>query len=435
MQIQNPYVQYMYSYPHKTAYRELKNVEIKAFFDQLIGKKNSLYFHIPFCQYKCGYCNLFSLAGQSKQMMKDYVKAMETQVKQLSQALPKGAKFADLTIGGGTPLSLPEDLLERIFELAREYFLFEQEKVPIIVETSPNQTTKSKLNILKKNGVTRISIGVQSFKQEELIALSRFHTVEAAKNALELIRAVGFSCVNIDLIYGIPGQTKESIKYSIEQVLLDPPEELFVYPLYVKEGTGLYRQKISQEKETYALYQWIREKLIQEGYYPCSMRRFVRKDTIKETAKHSLCGFGNTISIGCGGRSYIGNLHFCTPYAVKQEQCMKIVKAYMEKEDYLQVNYGFLLNEEEQKRRYVIKHILFDQGILKEDYQQHFGTEVEKDFPLLKNWEENGYAIHTPTCITLTEKGFSLSDYLGPQLISTTVLERMKEWSEEDARK
>ena len=90
MQIKNPYIQYMYSYPHKTAYRTLENVNVKAYLNRLIGEKNSLYFHVPFCQYKCGYCNLFSLAGQSEQMMLDYVDAMERHAKQISQVLPSG---------------------------------------------------------------------------------------------------------------------------------------------------------------------------------------------------------------------------------------------------------------------------------------------------------------------------------------------------------
>lgn len=436
MQIKNPYIQYMYSYPHKTAYRTLENVNVKAYLNRLIGEKNSLYFHVPFCQYKCGYCNLFSLAGQSEQMMLDYVDAMERHAKQMSQVLPSGIEFEDLTIGGGTPLILPQDLLERIFNIAKEYFGFYPKKGPVIVETSPNQTTASKLELLKKNGTTRISIGVQSFHDDELKALSRFHTVETAKHALSLIKATGFSCMNIDLIYGMPGQTKASLLESVEQAIVFEPEELFVYPLYIKNGTELYRQKENantyQPEDTYELYRFIREILRERGYHPYSMRRFVKST---KTEKTSFCGFGNTISIGCGGRSYVGNLHFCTPYAVRQDNCLKIVQDYMERENHLQVDYGFVLDEDEQKRRYVIKHILFGTGICKEDYRQHFHSSVEVDFPQLTEWVEQGYAENQEKNIVLTETGFMLSDYLGPQLISSKVAMRMKEWKETDGTK
>lgn len=106
MYVENPYIQYMYSYPHKTAYAPLQNIDLRDYFPKLAGRENSLYFHIPFCQYKCGYCNLFSVAGQSEQSavshqtMSDYIDAMERQSAQLSAALPEGITFVDLTFGG-----------------------------------------------------------------------------------------------------------------------------------------------------------------------------------------------------------------------------------------------------------------------------------------------------------------------------------------------
>lgn len=448
MRIDNPYVQYMYSYPHKTAYRRLDGIDLKTFFPYLAGQENSLYFHIPFCQYKCGYCNLFSLAGQPESMMEQYVDAMERQAEQMRKVLPAGVEFADLTLGGGTPLILPEYLLERVFRISEEYFNFrsgecavgermnpERESLgfqssahPIVVETSPNQTTEQKLWLLKEHGVTRLSIGVQSFQEKELETLCRFHRAETAKRALQDIRKVGFSCVNIDLIYGIPGQTKESLLDSLEQALDFQPEELFIYPLYVKPGTALHQQGAKQHPETFEMYQCVRERLEKAGYHSYSMRRFVRG--AKNVQETSLCGFGNTISVGCGGRSYIGNLHFCTPYAVQQEHCISLVENYIRKKDYMNVAFGYLLSDDEQKHRYVIKHILFGQGISRKDYRQHFGGEAEQDFEPIAKWLDEGYAVRTENYITLTDQGIALSDYLGPQLISDEVREKMKSWRE-----
>lgn len=450
MQSNYPYIQYMYSYPHKTAYETLRDVDLKTYLKELLGKENSLYFHIPFCQYKCGYCNLFSVAGQQESIMTAYVDALERQATQLAQAIPENAVFNDLTLGGGTPLLLPEHLLRRVFQIAKTYFKFaafseeetkvvslENEKIPIIVETSPNQTTKEKLAILKEMGVTRVSIGVQSFQQEELERLHRFHKVETAKKALHLLKEANFSCVNVDLIYGIPGQTKESLLDSLKQAVAFAPEELFVYPLYVKPGTYLYQQEAELSKDTYEMYQCVREHLAKAGYEPCSMRRFVKtagKKTVAEKPfeKSSLCGFGNTLSIGCGGRSYLGNLHFCTPYAVQQNHCLSIINEYIAQTDFMQVTNGFILSKEEEMRRYVIRHILFGKGICREDYRKHFKEEAEQDFSQLQDWIEKGYAVITKEAITLTKEGFGLSDYLGPQLISDDVAKRMKQWREKD---
>ena len=513
-QIENPYVQYMYSYPHKTAYGSLEDVYLNDYLDELIGKENSLYFHIPFCQYKCGYCNLFSAAGQSEKWMQDYVEAMERQAEQLAKIMPEGVKFSDLTLGGGTPLILPEELLRKIFFMARHYFGFETDGHSVVVETSPNQTTKEKLLLLKQEGVSRVSIGVQSFIKEELVALHRFHDVDTARQALEAIREMNFDCMNVDLIYGIPGQTMDSLLYSLRQALEYEPEEIFIYPLYVKPGTYLYQQGAVRNQETFQMYHMVREVLCEAGYQPHSMRRFVKEKknldgvnvrdinclkidgnlknqnleiekNIKNYGKfknenvqsleiankkyeelknennqslevgnlkylegygavennlvnpqkkvvdnlpESLCGFGNTISIGCGGRSYIGNLHFCTPYAVKQKDCIASIKEYIGRSDYLQVPHGFLLSREEQKRRYVIKHILFGKGINCKDYREHFQDEVTEAFPQIKEWEQDGYVAIEKDYITLTEEGFALSDYLGPQFISQEVRKKTEEY-------
>ena len=427
--MENPYVQYMYSYPHKTAYRKLEGISLKEYLPCLKQGENSLYVHIPFCQYKCGYCNLFSLAGKEEKFMEQYVDALEEHARQLYKMIPQEIKFQDLTLGGGTPLILPEKLLHRVFSIVKTYFRFSEERIPIIVETSPNQTTKKKLEILREYGVSRVSIGVQSFQEQELKTLHRFHTPDAAKQALNIIQKMDFACMNVDLIYGIPGQSMESLENSLKQALEYEPEELFVYPLYIKQDTALQQKGVEQSPNTFKMYKFVRDFLEKAGYTSCSMRRFVRKDNLPPQNSSKLCGFGNTISLGCGGRSYIGNLHFCTPYAVKQEACLKIVEEYLNTTDYTLVSHGYILSEEEQKRRYVIKHILFDTGIHRQNYQQHFGSDVIQDFPLLVEWEKKGYLRMDKKRIFLTEEGFALSDYLGPQLISKEVQEKMEAFS------
>lgn len=424
--MENPYVQYMYSYPHKTAYRGLEGVSLKEYLPCLESRENSLYVHIPFCQYKCGYCNLFSLAGKEEVFMEQYIDALERHARQLSLVLPEQVQFQDLTLGGGTPLILPERLLNRVFAIVKKYFRFAKEMFPIVVETSPNQTNKEKLEILKEHGVSRVSIGVQSFQEEELKSLHRFHSINTAKEALYTIKEMEFECLNIDLIYGIPGQTMESLEISIKQALEFKPEELFVYPLYIKQDTPLQQEGMVQSERTFEMYKFVRGFLEKAGYVSCSMRRFVRKDRISQKNVSELCGFGNTISLGCGGRSYIGNLHFCMPYAVKQDDCLKIVEEYIRRTDYTQISHGYILSEEEQKRRYVIKHILFDTGIYKLDYHQYFNAEVMRDFPILKEWKKQGYLQEDEVRLRLTANGFALSDYLGPKLISKEVREKME---------
>lgn len=423
----DPYIQYMYSYPHKTAYGPLTGIRWEDYAGRLCGRENSLYFHIPFCQSKCGYCNLFSVAGQGEELMEHYVEAMERQAAQWSAALCAGTVFADLTLGGGTPLLLPERLLERVFRIASDVMGFEEQGHPVIVETSPGQTTEEKLLLLKEHHVTRISMGVQSFHAEELKAIHRNHSPEQVERAMEWIQKVGFPCVNLDLIYGIPGQTEESLRRSVDRALSFEPDELFVYPLYIKKDTYLFGKGVRRSADTYEMYRGIRSYLREQGYIPYSMRRFVRKagtDGISDDACGSgegtaaSCGFGNTVSIGCGGRSYIDHLHFCTPYAVRHSECMEYLQQYIDQDDYHQIRHGYLLSPEEQRRRFVIKNVLFDSGLSKEDYTAAFSGDVEADFPVLREWMARGYAVETEGVIRLTEEGFSLSDHLGPMLVS-----------------
>lgn len=427
----DPYQQYMYSYPHKTAYGSLTGIHLSDYMDRLTGQQNSLYIHLPFCQYKCGYCNLFSIAGNDTELMKNYVEHMEEQAAQLAGLLKDGTCFKDLTLGGGTPLLLESDLLRQIFRMVKKYFDFDVSSQPVAVETSPRQTTPEKLELLKEYAVNRISIGVQSFQEKELETLHRQHSAGEARRALQLIRRFGFDCVNIDIIYGIPGQDKESLLNSLEQALSYQPEELFVYPLYVKPGTGLYQEGVQTSSDALELYRVAKDFLQKAGYVRKSMRRFVRREYLAAEGflgNGRLCGFDNTISLGCGGRSYIGNLHFCTPYMVGQEACRKQLMRYLEQQDFQNIHHGYLLNQNETKRRYVIKHLLYDRGICRKDYQEHFGREVERDFPILIAWQEEQLVEQGKEWISLTEEGMDWSDYLGPQFISEEVAEKMTAW-------
>ncbi len=426
----NPYVQYMYSYPHKTAYRPLTDICFQDYASMLAGKGHGLYLHIPFCQSKCGYCNLFSVTGLCQEAVDKYLDTVECQSRQYQEVLDSvRTEFSELVIGGGTPLFLTESQLERMFGILKEHFRFGGKR-DLVVETAPNQTTREKLEILRQSGVSRISMGIQSFNDGELLTLRRQHNARKAREALELIKAFDFPCVNVDFIYGIPGQTKESLLESLREVLRFEPEEIFLYPLYVKHGARMEREGAVLEPEAaYAQYQAACGFLHGEGFCQDSMRRFVRRDTGRAFSE---CGFGTSIGLGCGGRSYLGKLHFCSPYAITRNECLARLNDYENTKDFMKITHGIILSEEEQKRRYVIRHLLIRPGIDLGRYRELFGRDVMEDFPLLREWMEQGLAVVCGTrlrrYVTLTESGLGLSDYLGPQLISPEVAKSMQEW-------
>lgn len=417
------YQQYMYSYPHKTAYRALPDLDIRDYLPRLTGEDNSLYFHIPFCEAKCGYCNLFSVTGRDPSYIERYLDAVE---KQLRQYHLENYIFSDVTVGGGTPLILEEKQLERLFSII-DKGMGEVQDYPVIIETSPNQTTERKLEIAKAHHTQRISIGIQSFQEEELKRLCRIHSVDQARKAVSAIRKQGFACMNLDVIYGIPGQTRESLGETLREALFYQPEELFIYPLYVKLGTPLADRGERRSEQTRLFYEMIREYLLHHGYAQYSMRRFVRSD-VASTTPAETCGFANTLSLGCGGRSYLGNLHFCTPYSVRQTECIRRLDAYLAAQDYTKISHGIILDEDEEKRRYVIKNIMFASGLDVCEYHRIFAGDLKKEFPVLSEWENKGYLRESGGYYLLTEEGMAHSDALGPQLISERVRGLMCEW-------
>ncbi len=421
------YIQYMYSYPHKTAYRPLKGVYLRDYASVLAGKGHGLYLHIPFCQSKCGYCNLFSVTGLGQEAADRYLTAVERQSSQYQEILTSvGTEFSELVIGGGTPLYLTVQQLERMFHIVTCYFRF-SEKRSLVVETAPNQTTREKLELLKQAGVSRISMGIQSFSDKELSVLGRQHNAEKARQAFALIKTYDFPCVNVDFIYGIPGQTAASLLESLKEALQFEPEEIFLYPLYVKHGARMEREGVVLEPETaFAQYQAASSFLRGNGYRQDSMRRFVRQTTARAFSE---CGFGTSIGLGCGGRSYLGKLHFCSPYAITRSDCLARLKDYENTADFMEITHGIILSEEEIKRRYVIRHLLIRPGLELERYQELFGEDVLDAFSLLRAWIEQGYAVLEENgFLSLTEAGLGVSDYLGPQLISPAVDQAMHEW-------
>ena len=429
----NIYQQYMYNYPHKTAYRPI-HADLRDHFSKLKTTDNTLYIHLPFCETKCGYCNLFTIAGKKSSYYDQYIDALERQAIAYAPHL-QGVTFQNLILGGGTPLILNTDQLARVFNIVQNCLKIDLASLNTVVETAPRQTTAEKLALLKSFHVNRLSIGVESFINSELRSIFRFHSEAESDTAIELILKHQFDVVNLDFIYGMPTQTPESVLYSIQKAVAYGAQEIFVYPLYVKEYTGIHKRIDKDQPRQYELYQHIRAYLLQAGYAQTSMRCFVKStENLATSTQHQHCGFANTLSLGAGARSYINELHFCDPFAVKQVACRKIIDDYIDRSDFFTLKNGFILDDHEQKRIFVIKNLLHVQGIQAAVYQHHFKSSLLDDFPIFQEWIARGYviceqALHPAvTRYHLSELGLSLSDHLGPALISPQVQQRMSEY-------
>ena len=199
----------------------------------------SLYIGIPFCPTTCLYCSFTSYPiGAYTKKADDYVTAL---LKEISYA---SARFADrklnsIYIGGGTPTTLEPEQLDRLLHTVRDSFDFSHNQEFTVEAGRPDSITPEKLAVLLKNGVTRISINPQTMNQKTLDLIGRYHSVEQVKETFQLARKMGFDNINMDFIVGLPGETMEDIRFSMEEVQKLNPDSLTIHSLAIKRAARL----------------------------------------------------------------------------------------------------------------------------------------------------------------------------------------------------
>ena len=199
----------------------------------------SLYIGIPFCPTTCLYCSFTSYPiGAYTKKADDYVTAL---LKEISYA---SARFADrklnsIYIGGGTPTTLEPEQLDRLLHAVRDSFDFSHNQEFTVEAGRPDSITPEKLAVLLKHGVTRISINPQTMNQKTLDLIGRYHTVEQVKETFQMARSMGFDNINMDFIVGLPGETMEDIRFSMEEVQKLNPDSLTIHSLAIKRAARL----------------------------------------------------------------------------------------------------------------------------------------------------------------------------------------------------
>ncbi|WP_337034602.1 STM4012 family radical SAM protein [Paenibacillus illinoisensis] len=429
-----PYRSYLYSYPHKTAYRELDPpLPLGPLWERENTDTYFLYMHIPFCAARCGFCNLFTLPDRRDDTHERYVDALERQARQWAP-LTSRRPYSRFAIGGGTPTLLNEVQLNRLFDIAENVMGLDPAHASISIETSPDTVTEGKLALLKERSVDRVSMGIQSFIEAEAAAIYRPQKPQEVERALEKLTRYDFPLLNLDLIYGLPGQTVESWLYSLERVLSYEPEEIFIYPLYTRENTIVKPEDIQRQGPDIRmeLYTAARETLKSRGYVQYSMRRFTKESSThasKELLPYS-CQEEGMVGLGCGARSYTSEVHYASKYGVSYKATQSIIADYVATERYDVADYGIVLSREEQKRRFILKALLHREGLTLDDYLQRFGSEVMTDYAWLSELLTEGMAVieqeNEHQVLRLTEEGLGYSDAIGDWLISAEIREQME---------
>ena len=283
-----------------------------------MNKTLSVYVHIPVCIHKCPYCAFNSIGVRvSRDKWDAYSLAL---LRELSFHIKKRPDLSDRTIetiyiGGGTPSLMPAEYIRRLIDGIRESIPVSSggrsdNEPEITIEINPGTMSPNKLVSFREAGVNRLSIGVQSFREKDLSALGRVHSVGQSLNCYEVARNAGFQNIGIDLIFGIPGQSLRDWEKNIDEALSLYPEHLALYNLTLEEGTPFWKQHedgtllLPSEDELAAMYELGIERLTSAGY--CNY----------EVSNFSLDGFEcrhnnrywlamDYIGLGAGAHSYV----------------------------------------------------------------------------------------------------------------------------------
>lgn len=284
-------------------------------------KNIGLYIHIPFCKRKCEYCDFKSYAGK-EELVDEYIKWLKYEVKEVGEGnrldyenhLDKLAIVKTIYIGGGTPSLIESKYINEILEVVKQNYTLEND-LEITIEVNPGTVNQEKLEQYKKSGINRLSIGLQSTHDRLLKKLGRIHNYEEFLNTFELARKVGFENINVDLMLGLPEQSIEDLKESVEEVIKLNPEHISVYSLIVEEGTPFYKKleenelELPEEEIERKMYWTVKQELEKAGYIHYEISNFAKAGF---ESKHNLSCWNQEEYIGFGtsAHSYTNNVRY-----------------------------------------------------------------------------------------------------------------------------
>ena len=358
-----------------------------------------LYIHIPFCIKKCKYCdfNSFSACENEKDA---YLNTLFLEMEKYC-----GEAVDTIFIGGGTPTSLTKEQLEKLLKNIQNTFVL-SENYEFTIEANPKTLDKEKLKTLKKNGVNRLSIGVQSFNDNELIKLGRVHTGSEAEETILLAKEY-FDNISIDLMCSIPDQTKESFKANLERAFSLNPTHISCYSLILEEGTPLYDEAgkgkliLPDEDTEREIYDIAQSEMEKHGYKQYEISNFAKSGfESRHNTKYWSCD--EYIGIGLSAHSYLDGVRFSNTDDFSSYIKGEFLSGESE-----------VLSKEDKMSEFMFLGLRMTDGVTKMSFRQRFNEELEKVFekPLLK-FKNMGMIEENGDKIRLSKKAISVSNQI-----------------------
>ncbi len=380
-------------------------------------KPLSLYVHIPFCNDICFYC------GCNKQVTRDHTKSGEyldvlgREIELVKERITGNTTVSQLHFGGGSPTFLNNEEIERVMALITEHFPLEKGG-EFSMEVDPRTCPPDKVQTLAKVGLNRMSCGVQDFNPEVQKAVNRIQPFEMTKETMQAAREAGFHSINMDLIYGLPKQTRKSFEKTLDQVLELSPDRIALYhyahlPHIFPPQRRILDADLPPTVEKVHIMMDAITRLTQNGYRYIGMDHFAKvTDELAIAQKEGKLqrNFqGYSTRPDCDmvalGVSAISNVHHC--YACNPRDLPSYYEAI--RAGRLATNRGYKLSEEDQLRHAVIMTIMCQFKLEKATIESRFGIHFDETFAYelrkLRNYEKVGLVQLTPEAIIVSPKG------------------------------
>ncbi len=365
-----------------------------------------LYLHIPFCRSKCDYCDFYSLAGREERM-KDYQKALLAHIRETAP-LADSYQVDTVYFGGGTPSYYGEKYLCELLSAVKKCFHLAKD-AEITLEANPDSVDLRSLKKLRREGFNRISFGMQSACPAELESIHRPHSIQQTDQAVTDARKAGFKNISLDLIYGLPGQTMESWRETVEHALSLVPQHLSCYGLKVEEGTPLARRvaegEILPDDDIQAdLYLWTVGRLSRAGYGQYEISNFSKPDwqsrhNLKYWLTQPYLGFGPGAHSDFGGRRY--------SFVRDLEGYIQGVTGggrIIDSED--------LIPQRERGGEYLMLRLRTVRGVEEWEYQGTYHMDFTPIEARLREFAQRGWAVEENGRWHFTPEGFLVSNQL-----------------------
>ena len=362
-----------------------------------------LYVHIPFCVRKCQYCDF--LSGPSDEETKDrYIEALLKEIRAAEHT--EDYEIVSVFIGGGTPSALKAEAIASIMRTLQEQFFF-CEDAEVTIEANPGTVDLEKLTIYRNVGINRLSLGLQSTDAEELKLLGRIHSYEEFLKSYEWAREAGFSNINIDLMFAIPGQTGEAWRQHLYQVAELNPEHISAYSLIIEEGTPFAEQNLDlpDEDTEYQMYEDTAEILERYGYRQYEISNYAKQGYM---CRHN-AGYWQRreyLGFGLGASSLYGGMRFSNTHQM-QEYLKESRNLDQIRQDVT------VLSRNERIEEFMFLGLRMTEGISEKKFEENFDVRLMDVYgDMLQKYEETGFMEHIETKWRLTRKGIHVSNHI-----------------------